>query len=140
MTKQEQIARFLDQYVTLPRATSRFASAGEEWLGQPYLVARTRPTQQQVAHELLAIPEFRALQLGTWLSTTNGEVIAEAVELVSPPFYRGDIELLVAALKLAAAVQQSEGQSKAGMLALAAVVIAALIAFGLGGAGGVRTT
>jgi hypothetical protein len=136
MTKQQQIAVFLDQHVTFPRATSPFGWAGQQWRGEPYRFAQPRPTHQQVAHELLAIPEFRALQLGTWLGTMNGEIIAEAVELVTPPFYREDVELLVEALKLAAQMQAQEGTDKAGKIALGAIGIAAVVAIGLSGAGG----
>jgi hypothetical protein len=136
MTKQQQIALFLDQHVTLPRATSPFGWAGQHWRGEPYGFAQPRPTHQQVAHELLAIPEFRALQLGTWLGTTNGEIITEAVEMVTPPFYREDVELLVEALKLAARFQAQEGQGRAGKIALGAIGVAALFAIGMSGAGG----
>ncbi len=64
-----------------------------------------RPSVDQLARELLGIGEFRALQLGTWLSTTEGQVVAEAVEMVTPPFYSEDVELLVAALQRAAQLQ-----------------------------------
>jgi hypothetical protein len=46
-----------------------------------------RTTAEALAKELLGIAEFRALQLGTWLGTTNGEVITEAAEMVAPPFF-----------------------------------------------------
>jgi hypothetical protein len=124
MTRQEQIAVFLDRHITLPRAVSPY--------GEAYMyadIAWPRPSVEQVADELLAIGEFRALQLGTWLGTTDGQVIAQAVEMVSPPFYRQDVELLVAALQHSAKIQNQEGKDAAGKFALKAIGAAALAAF-----------
>jgi hypothetical protein len=89
MTKQEEIAAFLHQHITLPRIVSPYWAQQQQYLMQP------RPTVEQTANELLQIAEFRALRLGTWLGTVDGQVITEAVEAVAPPFYRQDIELLV---------------------------------------------
>lgn len=119
-TKQEQIARFLMERCSFPRC--------RYWLGQwqewpP--IAEERPTPEELAEELLSFSEFRALQLGTWLRTTDGEIISAALEMVAPPFYRQDIELLFAALRLAASIQQSEGQDKAVWVGLAGLVAAA---------------
>lgn len=55
--------------------------------------------------------------------------------MVSPPFYRQDVELLVAALQHAAALQQQEGQQVAGQYAVGAVVLAALFAVFIWSAG-----
>lgn len=135
MTKQEQIAQFLDQRITFPRVMSVYGWAAHQQYAPAHLHPYQRPTAEQLANELLAIPEFRALQLGTWLNTTQGEVIAEAVEMVAPPFYRQDVELLVEGLKLAAHLQAQEGQQKAGKVALGVVGAAALIALGIWGEG-----
>jgi hypothetical protein len=117
--RQKQIATFLDGYFTdFPR---QHRVLGEGWMWQ----WQERPTAKAIADDLIKFAEFRALRLGTWLGTETGQVIAEAVEIVSPPFYRQDEELLVEALKLAAAMQKSEGEAKAGAVALAAVVTAA---------------
>ena len=118
-TRPKQIAAFLGGYFTgLPR---RHRILGEDWMWQ----RQERATAKAIAEELIKVAEFRALRLGTWLGTENGRVIAEAVEMVSPPFYRQDEELLVEALKLAAAMQMSEGENRAGALALTAVITAA---------------
>lgn len=130
MTKQEQIAAFLDRHVTLPRMVGPY--------GEAYVypdVAWPRPTVEQVANKLLAIGEFRALQLGSWLGTTDGELIAQAVEMVSPPFYRQDVELLVAALQHAAGLQSQEGQEAAGRFALTAIGVAMVAALFIWAAG-----
>src|SRR6202044_2508315 len=113
---------------TLPRMTSPYSGhsyrspAGYSY---PYL-AHQRPTPEELAAELVALAEFRALGLGSWLGTADGQVIAQAVEIVSPPFYRQDVELLVAALRHAATLQQQEGQQVAGQYAVGAIVLAAL--------------
>ena len=128
--------QFLDQRVVWPRMPAPYAWGNPAWLRHHYPYQQPRPTSEQLAQELLAIPEYRALQLGTWLGTTNGEIITEAVELVTPPFYREDVELLVEALKLAAQLQAQEGQEKAEEIALGAIGVAALVAIGMSGAGG----
>jgi hypothetical protein len=131
MTKQEQIAAFLDRHITLPRAPIQYGPWGTAYpwaQGHDYLYGvGPRPTVEQVAHELLSIAEFRALQLGTWLGTTDGQVITAAVESVAPPFYREDVELLVAALQHAATLQQQEGQQAADRFALGVVGVAAFV-------------
>ena len=68
--------------------------------------------------------EFRALKLGTWLLTPDGQVLAEAVELVTPPFYRADVELLIDALQIAAKQQHREGRNLA--LSVAALALFAI--------------
>ena len=52
----------------------------------------------QIADALLADAEFRALRLGTWLSTPSGELLAAAVTALTPPPFQQDIDLLIAAL------------------------------------------
>ena len=48
------------------------------WSGQALT-----PGQQRQAKDV----EFRALKIGTWLSTPDGELIAAAVEALAPPPY-----------------------------------------------------
>jgi hypothetical protein len=129
MTKQQEIAAFLDRHITLPRVVSPY------WAQQRQFPMQARPAVEQVANELLQLAAFRALRLGTWLGTVDGQIMTEAVEMVAPPFYRQDIELLVEALKLAASMQATEGQDKAGKVALGAFGVAVLITWGFGGSG-----
>jgi hypothetical protein len=133
MTKQEQLADFLHRSVALPRAVSPYGpwAGGHAWAYPDGYMATQRPSIETVAHEMLAHSEFRALQLGTWLGTTDGQVLVQAVEMVAPPFYRQDVELLVEALKLAASIQQREGQQAAGMFALGAIGVAVLVGVGI---------
>lgn len=88
------------------------------------------PTVDQFAQGLVADAEFRSLQLGTWLGTTDGEVIETAVGMVIPPIYKPEYELAVDGLKLAARLQQQAGQEMAGKVALS-VVGASLLAAGV---------
>ena len=137
MTKQEQIATFLDKNITLPRVPISYSPWGTAYpwaQAYPYVLP-PRPTVEGVANELLGIAEFKALQLGTWLGTTDGTVIAQAVESVTPPFYRQDVELLVAALQQAATIQQQEGQQVAGRFALGAIGVAGAIALAIATSG-----
>jgi hypothetical protein len=93
-----------------------------------------RPSPEELAEQLLQDAEFRSLQLGTALTTPEGQLIAHAVEAASPPFYRSDEKLLVEALTLAAKMQNRQ---MAGRLALGTVAVAALIAIiGLWGSEG----
>ena len=111
--RQRQLTEFLDQHVNLPKRV-----AGRAFAWHPPI---DRPTAAELAGQLLATAEFRALSLGTWLGTPDGEFFTAAVEAVSPPFYRQDEELIVEALKLAAKMQ-SGNRRAAGALALGAVV------------------
>jgi hypothetical protein len=128
-TKQRQLADFLHQNIRFPRVVSPFGLWGSAYLGYPgSSYPLQRPTTEQLANDLLSVAEFRSLQLGTWLSTTDGQILTKAVEMVAPPFYRQDVELLVDALKLAASMQQRESQQVAGKIALGAVVVGVVIA------------
>jgi hypothetical protein len=96
------------------------------WGGQPSMSDSYTPAY--VAQALLGETEFRALKLGTWLNTPSGEVLAAAVEQLSPPPYAQDAQLLIEALQLAAKQQQNEarktllaGAAFAGVLAWAAI-------------------
>ena len=91
-------------------------------LNQPYWLHQYNLlTPEQYAQVLLGDAEFRGLQLGTWLGTTDGEVISQAVEQIIPPFYRPEYDLMVKGLTLAASLQAQEGQQVAGKVALGVI-------------------
>ena len=95
----------------------------------PAAVADTR-SADEIAHELLADVEFRALKLGTFLNTPDGQVVAAAVEAITPPPYRKDVTLLIDALQLAARQQHQEAReavAKAVLVALGVAAVAALV-------------
>jgi hypothetical protein len=92
------------------------------WLHQFTLL-----TPEQYAHLLLNDTEFRALQLGTWLGTTDGEVISQAVEQIIPPFYRPEYDLVINGLTIAANLQAQEGQQVAEKVALGVIGVGLFI-------------
>ncbi len=125
---QEQITRFLDSYIaSWPRSPywpgEWYHGAG--WI-QPPVASRTTPTE--LAQDLVANAEFRALQLGTWLNRPDTELITAAVEAITPPPYREDIELITEALKLAARAQRGEGIGRALLTSGAAAGLTLLLA------------
>jgi hypothetical protein len=127
VAKCNQIADFLRRRVTFVQNTSGYGWGGySRW--QPL------PNIEQFAKDLVADAEFRTLQLGTWLGTTDGEVIETAVGMVIPPIYKPEYDLAVDGLKLAARLQEQEGQQVAGKVALSIVGVS-LIAAGMVAAG-----
>ncbi len=123
MATLEQIATFLDENVGWERRNP-WEPENAWMLNYPYRRGQLRPTPEALAEEWLGMAEFQALRLGTWLGTTDGEAFTQAVELVTPGFYRADIELLVRALKYAAQLQHERGKEVAGQVALVSVVVA----------------
>jgi hypothetical protein len=87
-------------------------------------------TAQQIAEELFADAEFKALKLGTFLNTPDGQLLASAVEAITPMPYRQDVALLIDALQLAAKMQQDaarEALVKGAMVAIGAAAVVALV-------------
>lgn len=123
---QEEITAFLASYIEgWPRVYHSTAYS---------LASRFRPplmadihTAQEIAAHLFADAEFRSLQLGTWLNTPNG-LITAAVEAITPPPYREDIQLLVEAVTLAAKMQQDAGRERAVAAGLVLAFGGALLA------------
>lgn len=124
---QEEITTFLAGYIEgWPRVYYSTAYS---------LASRFRPplmadmhTAQEIAAHLFADAEFRSLQLGTWLNTPNGQLITAAVEAITPPPYREDIQLLVEAVTLAAKMQQDTGRQRAVAAGLVLAFGGALLA------------
>jgi hypothetical protein len=125
---QEQITQFLDGYIAgWPRDPYQ-PWAGHYSSSWPAAPAARTTTAAELAKDLLANAEFRALELGTWLNKPDGELISSAVEAIAPPPYREDIELLTDALKLAADAQRGEGIGRALLTTGAAAVFTLLVA------------
>ena len=85
-----------------------------------------RPSAEDLRDWFVADAEFQALRLGRWLGTPQGELIAAAIEQVSPPFLREDEKLLADGLHLAVQMQIAGKQQEAGKLALGVLVGAGL--------------
>lgn len=114
MTTAEQIAAFV-------RSRAGLVPSFNPWA--------TPLSAEHLAQALLLDGEFRALGLGAWLTTPDGAVIAEGVGMVLPPYLRPEYGLWVEAMQKAAQLQYSEGQQKAGAVALANCV--ALVVFAI---------
>jgi broad specificity phosphatase PhoE len=127
VAKSNQIADFLRRRITF--IPNIYAHPWGRTAQQQQLSA-----VEQFAQDLVADAEFRSLQLGTWLGTTDGEVIETAVGVVIPPIYKPEYDLAVNGLKLAARLQQQAGQEVAGKVALT-IVGASLLAVGVVAAG-----
>jgi hypothetical protein len=127
--REEQIAAYLRTNPPFPLVAAPpppYVRVGLTGYGPPQ-----RPTAGEIGRWFLRDAEFRALELGNWLGTTDGEIIAGAIESFLPPLYREDAELLVDALKFAAALQQTEGREVAGAWALGSIAVAGILWFGI---------
>lgn len=123
MTKQEEIAHFIESFVLVTNIYGYdFAASG---LPDERIYAN-QSTVEDFGSSILNMSEFRALQLGTWLGSTDGQMITAAVEIALPPMYRPQIEFLVDGLQYAAKLQQREGQKKAAGLAVAVLLTGAM--------------
>jgi hypothetical protein len=116
--KLRRLTEFLDQYINFPRSGPGPAFG--------WCLRGDRPSAEELAQDLLGSAEFTALGIGTWFGTPQGRFFADAVEAVSPPFYREDEELLVDGLTLAARLHAEGKQKAAGFVAIGAVVVAAI--------------
>ena len=90
--------------------------------------ATAAPPLKQFRRELLEDTEFQALKLGSWLGTTDGQIIAESVSAVIPPVYGPAYELAVNGLTLAAEDQAKAGRETAGAIALGTLIVAGAVA------------
>jgi hypothetical protein len=106
--KCNQLAEFLRRRTdVIPRVPgSRYG------LGAPLI------TVEQLATNLLVDTEWQSLRLGTWLGTTDGQIISNAVAIVIPPTYRPEYNLVVDGLKLAAQLQAQGKQKVAGIVVI----------------------
>jgi hypothetical protein len=125
MATREKITEFIDGYIAdWPRV--------QVWPGQYYGLTWGQPpmahqmTSQELAQDLAANAEFRALQLGTWLNRPDVELITAAAEAITPPPYRQDIEVLIEGMKLAAQLQRRDGWNRVAVTAGSAAVMTLL--------------
>ena len=130
MTSQQQIAEFLDQRITWPRASGPF-DAEMPW--DAVLVAI--PSYRRPARPSTSLPKSCSPSPSSCpCSSARGSEPPTASSSpgpsrwLTPSFYRQDVELLVAALQRAAQLQQQEGQQVAGRNALGAIGVVALVA------------
>lgn len=123
---QQKISEYLDRFTAhWPRYNQDYYDYGWGWNTQQPSVA-SQHTASEIAKALLEDAEFRALKLGTWLNTPDGELLAAAVTTLAPPPYQEDAKLLIEALQFAAQQQQADARTK--LLAVGALV--AVVAYG----------
>jgi hypothetical protein len=117
------VARYL---TTFTQAWPRPPASWDMNYWNPPAPIATQHTVRNVAEWLFADAEFKALKLGNWLTTPDGEFVAEAVSMIAPTPYAQDIDLLIEAPQLAAKLQQEDARGKIA-LAVFGVGAAALI-------------
>jgi hypothetical protein len=125
MAAQEEITEFLNVFIQAWPRDPTWNNGPFPFRPRPAMAYQT--TASEIAQELLAIAEFRALRLGSWLNTPNGELIAAAVEQLTPPPYRMDTDLLIDALQIAARSQQRAEREKALGIGVVSAIGAVLV-------------
>jgi hypothetical protein len=106
---QQKISEYLDSFTA---QWPRYEHYGYGWGWNMQPSVASRHTASEIAKAMLADAEFRALKLGTWLNTPDGELLAAAVTTLAPPPYQEDAQLLIEALQLAAQQQQADARTK----------------------------
>jgi hypothetical protein len=125
VASREEIAEFLEDFIDdWPR--------DPRWSGYPYSLRPPAAMAYQIAPddlatELLETVGFRALNLGSWLNTPDGELITAAIGLLAPPPYDIDMRLLADALKIAATKQRTAQLDKAVGMGVVAAIGAVLL-------------
>jgi hypothetical protein len=133
MTDQQQR---IASYVSRNPSLSPYVYCGQTMQPpRPWLeaMARQLPLLEHFRRELLEDAEFQALKLGSWLGTTDGQIIADAVSTVISPAYGPAYQLAVKGLTLAAEDQATEGKKTAGKIALGAIFVGGVAALASGG-------
>lgn len=125
MATREEVAQFLEEFIQdWPRDPTW---QGERFPFRPQPAMAYQISAEELAGQMFETVGFRALRLGSWLSTPDGELIGAAVELLTPPPYEVDAKLLVDALKIAATKQRSAEWDKAVGIGVVTVIGAVLL-------------
>ena len=130
--KQRQIANYVSRNRALGPYVQQVGPIAppHAWL---HAMQRQLPPLEQFRQELREDTEFQALKLGSWLGTTDGQIIAEAVSSAIPPVYGPAYELAVNGLTLAAEDQAKAGRETAGAIALGSILVGGAVAIVAGG-------
>ena len=128
MATPQELADFIQRRITVGRVRPGMKHwfVGRYQMPLPYY-GPTLPSAAQIAGELIQDGEFRALELGGFLNRPTGKFLEQAVELVVPRALAPEFELLVASLKLAADLQQSQTRSRAFLAVGGTVLIGILV-------------
>ncbi len=122
----EQIARYVQSHPAFAPYAPRPGYPAGIW-AHGVLLPQTAP---ELADELIEDVGFRALELGGFLSTPDGELIASGVELALPGADRRVVGLAVDALKLAASKQSELTPLQVGGLTVVGLALLWLLAVG----------
>lgn len=118
-TPQEKITNFLAEFTAQWPKQQPWALSRLPGMASAYQAA-------DIAVDLYARQAFLNLKLGTWLNTTQRDVLAAAVDRLPAALFPADAALLVSALEIAARRQHDEARQKlaVGLLGGAALAIA----------------
>lgn len=126
---QEQLTRLVKYLTDYTANWPRQHHAAWAFYTPPPPMADTYKAED-IAESMFAEAAFKAIKLGTVLNTPDGRLLVAAVEALTPLAYAKDVELLVAALRIAAGLQQAQAREtvvKAVFgVAVAAVAVAAI--------------
>ncbi len=89
-------------------------------LGFPYETPAA--ASERLAATLLADLEFQEIRLTDWLGTPDGRLIESAVLALLPPLQRGEVQLVVEAVTLAARKKRQGNETLAALLTLGAAI------------------
>lgn len=126
MASREEIAQFLEEFIQDWPRDPTWNAGPFPFRPQPAMAYQI--TSQELADRMFEAVGFRALRLGSWLNTPDGELMASAIELLTPPPYSVDVELLLDALKIAATKQRTAEREKAVGIGVVAAIGAVLLA------------
>lgn len=120
----EQIASYVRSHPAFMPFAPRPSYPAGIWVAG----AMPQQTAPELADQFLEDAGFAALELGGFLSTPDGELIAEGVELALPTADRRIVSLAVDALKLAASKEGELTPLQLGGLVAGGLVLLLLIA------------
>ena len=126
MATREEVGQFLEEFIQDWPRDPTWQAGPFPFRPQPAMAYQT--SAEELAGQMFEMVGFRALRLGSWLNTPDGELMAAAVELLTPPPYEIDAKLLVDVLKIAATKQRSVEREKAVGIGVVAAIGAALLA------------
>jgi hypothetical protein len=126
MATQDEVRQFLEEFIQDWPRDPTWQGGPFPFRPQPAMAYQT--SAEEIAGQMFEMVGFRALRLGSWLNTSDGELMAAAVGRLAPPPYEIDAKLLVDALKIAATKQRSAEREKAVGIGVVAAIGAVLLA------------
>jgi hypothetical protein len=121
-----QIARYVAEHPAFAPYAPRYGYPAGSWL------RGSRPAQSaaELAEAMVEDVGFQALQLGGFLMTPDGELIAEGVRMALPSTDRVVFDLAVESLTLAAQKQATISRRQVGAALLVGLLLLRLLSSG----------